>query len=1100
MARLILCLAIVLSIVTSISAAPRTWSDNTGRFKIEAELVSVSDGKVKLKRADGRVVELTAARLSAADQRFLKSAEADSRRVASAALRMAQGIWKVTACRKDVIHYAGSRGWGWDGGLNAIGEIHFQITGNSFVIGNLWKEEFSVLSDRSRFTLDVSKTPTEIDVTVFGSTYLGTCSVTPDTIEIRSLASDAHNRRVDSAPTGGKRKDSQLFIELTRVKSKVKVIQPDVEPIVTETKRYDASLTKPLWDKYESARALTFHPPWRKASQWALVDQRRALYDIIEKCPNSLDEARARLELIRRLHESSTGIPHQAFLARRLLRGLMRNESASSELTRAVSVAAFQARNDVVLFVVYGPSRYRDDAMAYLEKRWNAGASDAPLAGYFRAWLTVNQSTSTGRNLQTPVQLDRYREVATRFPETIWGQYCAYRVLCEHHGSLLEKRHDKFYKPFETLSKQPTGIEELRAQFAAARLAFAEQHAKSPMAALAMSSVAHSYLNGPFRPAPDEQALPRITKGFEVYAKLAKQFPDEVDLSWHPHELRIVYSDGLHVEAENTLAPDTRELETLVKQFFAWHPDGNPYWILRKICFAKFGDNRAKGVAYRDHYWADVEKLAANNKKAAVAAWYAYRISRRSSRDVPPKLYENALSRVIAEYPDSPYAATALDALARHAWRPKTPERSFELWERLLNRYPKHPLCRPVALDLAYLRHADGDPKQWRRALTQLEERFPNDPMFDVLCPYLRAKSFLQEGKHVDAWREKQLAAPHRRAVFSSDAESLYAARNENMTEYKRIRSTLKACLADARKMNNRPRLNAVGPLAKYEGRDVQFLADLGKTDGELLQGRLAFVKQFPDSPQVSPLLFQVGLQYERMKKFDEAHQTYVKIDEVGKPRAEQRLVASVARLRLDYEQLGDAPKKLTAKQAADEVRRLLARYMTQSVSEVQSDAEQRAAVEVYQAAWQRSAPGTFGKLIASRKTDRWTFVSPSKKLGVQFWTGDYVVGELRIDLPDIPRVAIMPQSLHPALGIEHSDKSTTLSKFAKDVVPTVFVTDKKGLPVTTAVFTRFLRMKMLDEKQTHCRVYFRSKSDTGPWSSDWQKEGDRWVREIRIR
>jgi len=47
---------------------PRTWSDATGKFKIEAELVRVADGKVELKKADGTVVSVPLDKLSAADQ------------------------------------------------------------------------------------------------------------------------------------------------------------------------------------------------------------------------------------------------------------------------------------------------------------------------------------------------------------------------------------------------------------------------------------------------------------------------------------------------------------------------------------------------------------------------------------------------------------------------------------------------------------------------------------------------------------------------------------------------------------------------------------------------------------------------------------------------------------------------------------------------------------------------------------------------------------------------------------------------------------------------------------------------------------------------
>ena len=43
-------------------------TDSTGKFSVEAEFLGLTDGQVKLCRADGREVALPLARLSAADQ------------------------------------------------------------------------------------------------------------------------------------------------------------------------------------------------------------------------------------------------------------------------------------------------------------------------------------------------------------------------------------------------------------------------------------------------------------------------------------------------------------------------------------------------------------------------------------------------------------------------------------------------------------------------------------------------------------------------------------------------------------------------------------------------------------------------------------------------------------------------------------------------------------------------------------------------------------------------------------------------------------------------------------------------------------------------
>ncbi|MGI8978369.1 MAG: SHD1 domain-containing protein [Pirellulaceae bacterium] len=53
----------------------RTWSDTTGKFRIEAELVNLEDGSVNLKKKSGEVVSVPLAKLSKADQEFVAKAE-----------------------------------------------------------------------------------------------------------------------------------------------------------------------------------------------------------------------------------------------------------------------------------------------------------------------------------------------------------------------------------------------------------------------------------------------------------------------------------------------------------------------------------------------------------------------------------------------------------------------------------------------------------------------------------------------------------------------------------------------------------------------------------------------------------------------------------------------------------------------------------------------------------------------------------------------------------------------------------------------------------------------------------------------------------------
>ncbi len=50
----------------------RSWTDKTGRFKIEAAFVGLENGSVELRRKDGRTVKVPLAKLSQADQDFVK--------------------------------------------------------------------------------------------------------------------------------------------------------------------------------------------------------------------------------------------------------------------------------------------------------------------------------------------------------------------------------------------------------------------------------------------------------------------------------------------------------------------------------------------------------------------------------------------------------------------------------------------------------------------------------------------------------------------------------------------------------------------------------------------------------------------------------------------------------------------------------------------------------------------------------------------------------------------------------------------------------------------------------------------------------------------
>jgi hypothetical protein len=55
---------------------PRTWTDSTGKHKIEATYLGVEDNKVKLHRTDGKEIAVPLDRLSKADQEFVKQLQA----------------------------------------------------------------------------------------------------------------------------------------------------------------------------------------------------------------------------------------------------------------------------------------------------------------------------------------------------------------------------------------------------------------------------------------------------------------------------------------------------------------------------------------------------------------------------------------------------------------------------------------------------------------------------------------------------------------------------------------------------------------------------------------------------------------------------------------------------------------------------------------------------------------------------------------------------------------------------------------------------------------------------------------------------------------
>jgi len=53
--------------------AKRTWTDSTGKFKVESQLLNVVDNSARLRKTNGKEITLSVDRLSPEDQSFIQS-------------------------------------------------------------------------------------------------------------------------------------------------------------------------------------------------------------------------------------------------------------------------------------------------------------------------------------------------------------------------------------------------------------------------------------------------------------------------------------------------------------------------------------------------------------------------------------------------------------------------------------------------------------------------------------------------------------------------------------------------------------------------------------------------------------------------------------------------------------------------------------------------------------------------------------------------------------------------------------------------------------------------------------------------------------------
>jgi hypothetical protein len=83
-------IAILLACVALPAADAREWKDSSGQYAVQAELVRVVDDRVELRRTDGTLIAVPVAKLSAADQQYLKSLQPDPEPVALTLVRNGQ--------------------------------------------------------------------------------------------------------------------------------------------------------------------------------------------------------------------------------------------------------------------------------------------------------------------------------------------------------------------------------------------------------------------------------------------------------------------------------------------------------------------------------------------------------------------------------------------------------------------------------------------------------------------------------------------------------------------------------------------------------------------------------------------------------------------------------------------------------------------------------------------------------------------------------------------------------------------------------------------------------------------------------------------------
>ena len=74
MKRYVFCVVSVALLFVSVrSLSARKWTNDTGKFSVEAELVEAKGGNVRLRRRDGKIITIPVTKLSKDDQDFVET-------------------------------------------------------------------------------------------------------------------------------------------------------------------------------------------------------------------------------------------------------------------------------------------------------------------------------------------------------------------------------------------------------------------------------------------------------------------------------------------------------------------------------------------------------------------------------------------------------------------------------------------------------------------------------------------------------------------------------------------------------------------------------------------------------------------------------------------------------------------------------------------------------------------------------------------------------------------------------------------------------------------------------------------------------------------